>query len=65
MNKTQLTAEQAERQPDYAMYDAILPRFMQFMRKELAANFRKGDRTGQDGWYENNPGTKVWLSELY
>lgn len=50
--------------PDYEMYDAILPEFAKYMRKELAANFLKGDRNGVYGWLlvtEN----RFWLSEIY
>ena len=51
-------------EPDYKMYDRILPIFNKYMRKELEANFRKGDREGPNGWFAVKD-KKFWLSELY
>lgn len=34
------------------------------MKKELAANFLKGDRNGPEGWLEVKD-KKFWISELY
>lgn len=50
--------------PDYKMYDDILPEFAKYMRKELAANFEKGDRNGPKGWLAVDD-NKFWISELY
>lgn len=51
-------------QPDYAMYDAILPEFAKYMRKELEANFDKGDRNGENGWIHVKE-NRFWISEIY
>lgn len=59
-----LRKREEEKQPDFKMYDAILPVFSKFMRKELAANWEKGDRTGERGWL-NVTDKKFWISELY
>jgi hypothetical protein len=56
--------QEGKKEPDYAMYDEILPIFMRFMRKELEANFGKGDRNGKDGWLAVKD-KKFWISELY
>jgi len=50
--------------PDYPMYDKILPIFQQYMRKELAANYTKGGRNGPEGWL-NVTENRFWISELY
>lgn len=52
--------------PDYKMYDAILPEFAKYMRKELEANHKKGDRNDEEnGWLTMRDDKKFWLSELY
>jgi hypothetical protein len=58
------TALQLEITPDYEMYDAILPEFAKYMRKELESNYQKGDRNSEKGWLavDNN---KFWISELF
>ncbi len=50
--------------PDFEMYDAILPEFAKFMKKELEANFTKGDRTGEHGWLSVTE-NKYWIQDLY
>jgi len=50
--------------PDYQMYDAILPAFQKYMRKELESNYKKGDRSGAGGWLQVKE-NKFWLNELY
>lgn len=51
-------------EPDYKMYDDILPEFQKYMRKELESNYLKGDRNGVSGWLEVKD-NKFWISELY
>jgi len=51
-------------QPDYEMYDSVLAEFSKYMRKELEANFDKGDRNGEYGWL-NTTDNKYWISEIY
>jgi len=51
-------------EPDYKMYDTILPAFMKYMRAELEANYKKGDRNLPNGWLSNTS-NKSWISELY
>ena len=53
-----------EKKPDVKMYDAILPEFAKYMRKELEANYLKGDRNGPGGWLEVTD-NKFWIQELY
>lgn len=50
--------------PDYEMYDKILPEFMKYMRKELEANYTKGDRIGPKGWLQIKE-SKPWISDIY
>jgi hypothetical protein len=50
--------------PDYETYDKVILEFGRYMRKELEANYLKGDRNGRLGWM-NNKNNKSWISELY
>lgn len=55
---------QQERQPAYAMYEAVTSEFRKYMIKELAANYLKGDRDDpKNGWL--TLGKKWIISELY
>lgn len=53
-----------EKQPDLKMYDEVTEEFQKYMKKELEANFKKGDRNGANGWLEVK-NMKFWISELY
>ncbi|AZA73550.1 hypothetical protein [Chryseobacterium indoltheticum] len=53
-----------EKTPDLKMYDQVTEKFVEYMKKELEANFQKGDRNGQGGWLEVKD-NKFWISELY
>lgn len=53
-----------EKTPDYKMYDQVTEEFSKYMKKELEANYRKGDRNGAGGWLEVKD-NKFWISELY
>lgn len=50
--------------PDYEMYDAVLIAFTKYMKIELEANWKKGDRNLPNGWLSNQS-NKSWISELY
>lgn len=50
--------------PDYEMYDHVTEKFVNYMKKELEANYQKGDRNGPGGWLEVKD-NKFWILELY
>jgi hypothetical protein len=50
--------------PDLPMYDEVVEAFSKYMKRELEANFQKGDRNGAGGWLEVKD-NKFWISELY
>lgn len=52
-----------EPKPNHEMYAKVTEKFREFMIKELAANFDKGDRDGEKGWLEMT--NKQLLSEIY
>ena len=50
--------------PDFKMYDDVTTKFNEYMKKELEANYLKGDRNGSHGWLRVKD-NKFWISELY
>lgn len=49
--------------PDFEMYDIVVDNFAKAMKKELLANYDKGDREPPHGWLGMDD--KTQLNELY